>query len=338
MARVSIILPTYNGARYLPEQIRSIQAQTELNWHLLICDDGSSDDTVAVTAALAGGDRRITIMPSSGNLGQQRRLKQLADAADTDLIAVSDQDDVWSPDKLALLLDRLGSADLCFGASWLIDGEGRELGRDIAHSLRPPIIAGERLTLLTRPLVSAHAMIARRALFNNVVFARATPFDWLMSVEAAWSGGMVYVPEACTRHRLHGGNQSNASFADTVSPQRFVSRSAVRTLPQMVRRGRFHLLAMLEHLAHADTVAPDRRDRARLARAACAGAWYPVWASGYRANRTLPDRLEELLRPIAGSDDDWTYFRLHLEALCAPLYAPQRLFARKRRLSIEWPS
>jgi hypothetical protein len=48
--------------------------------------------------------------------------------------------------------------------------------------------------------------------------------------------------------------------------------------------------------------------------------------------------VEELLRPVAGSDNDWTYFRLHLEALCAPLYAPQRLLARKRRLRIEWPS
>ena len=46
-----------------------------------------------------------------------------------------------------------------------------------------------------------------------------------------------------------------------------------------------------QSLAHADTVAPDRRNRARAARAACAGAWYPVWASGYRANRTLPDRV-----------------------------------------------
>lgn len=338
MPIVSIILPTYNGAQYLEEQIRSIQDQSVTDWQMLICDDGSTDDTVAVTRALAQGDPRIRIFPSTGNMGQQLRLKQLADAADADLIAVADQDDVWASDKLALLLDGMGDADLCFGTSWLIDGDGREFGRDLASSLRPRLMPGERLSLLARPLVSAHAMIARKKLFGAAVFSRAAPFDWLMSIEAAWSGGFVHVPAAQTRHRLHGGNQSNASFAQEQERPRLISRSALRTLPWMVVRMRYHLLGKLEHLSFAETVPADRRARARKAWVECYNTWYAPWSIGRRLTGALPGNLEALLRPLAGSDEDWQYFKLHLDILCPPLYAPSRLMARKRRLEVEWPA
>ncbi len=338
MAIVTIILPTYNGARYLAEQIRSIQAQTMSDWRMLICDDGSTDDTVAVTADLVRDDPRIEVIPTIGNLGQQRRLKQLADAATTDLIAVSDQDDVWACDKLALLLDALGTADLCFGASWLMDGDGHPFGRDLASSLRPSLIPGERLALLARPLVSAHAMIARKRLYNPMVFSRAAPFDWLMSLEAAWSNGFVYVPAAHTHHRLHGANQSNGSFARAEPRPRLFSRAALRTLPWMVVRMRLHLMGKLEHLSFADTIPDDRRARARQAWRECYEIWHAPWKLTHELTNALPHKLEDLLRPLAASDEDWHYLKLHLDILCPPLYSPTRLGARRRRLAMEWPA
>jgi hypothetical protein len=337
MPTVSVILPTYNGSAYLGEQIRSIQNQSFTDWHMLICDDGSTDDTVAVTRVLAQGDPRITILPSSGNLGQRRRLKQLADATETDLIAVADQDDIWASDKLALLLDGLGDADLCFGTSWLIDGEGREFGRDIASSLPPPYQPGERLTVITRPLVSAHAMIARRKLFGAAIFARNEPFDWLMSLEAAWGGGLVFIPAAQTRHRLHGGNQSNMFFADEPKRPRLISRSSLLMMAKTVRREQFRIMAMLEHLSFADSVAADRRQCARSAWEACHNAWYPPWGQE-RDSRTLSAKLEALLRPLAGSDADWNFFKLHIDMVFLPLYSPKRMIARKRRLELIWSS
>lgn len=337
MARISIILPTYNGAAYLVEQVSSIQQQSLRDWRMLVCDDGSSDDTVAVTAALAAGDPRIAVVPARGNIGQRRRLQQLAQAADTELIAVADQDDIWAPDKLELLLDALGDADLCFGASWLIDGEGHAFGRDIASSLRPAHMPGERLTLLARPLVSAHATLARRALFGAATFARIEPFDWLMSVEAAWGKGFHFVPAAHTQHRLHGGNQNNGFLAATPARPRLVSRSAWRTVAQVVRKQRFHLMAMLEHLSFADTLPAERRATARAAWQACHDGWYAPHAGTRRASARVRQELEALLHPIAGSTADWHYFARYLDHLCLPFHAPARFAARRARLALEWP-
>ena len=182
MSRISILLPTYNGAQFLQEQICSITGQSFKDWELLICDDGSADDTTLITTRFAARDDRIVIIPSEGNMGQRRRLQQLAHVAQTDLIAISDQDDIWGPDKLEKLIDGLGDADLCFGSSWLIDGNGVEFGRELSASLPPPYRAGDRLTWIFRPLVSAHAMLVRRSLFGGSAFTRALEFDWLISL------------------------------------------------------------------------------------------------------------------------------------------------------------
>lgn len=338
MSTVSIILPTYNGARFLEEQIRSIQHQSFTDWCMLVCDDGSADDSVAVVERIAREDSRITLLPTTGNQGQRRRLKQLADATTTEFIAVSDQDDVWASDKLALLFDAMGSSDMCFGSSWLIDAEGKEYGRYLADSLLPPYQDGERLTLMMRSFVSAHAMVARRQLFNELVFSRVKPFDWLMSLEAAWGKGITYVPQAVTRHRMHGGNQANGMFSEAPNRPRVLSRAAFRTLPRRVERGRIHLVAMLEHMSFAQNVSADWRRRAATAREACEDAWYSFVPGAYRASRTLPQRLETLLRPIAGHEKDWQYFGLLLDSLCMPVYAPARLGVRRRRLAFEWDS
>ncbi|WP_375271280.1 glycosyltransferase [Sphingomonas sp.] len=337
MTALTIILPTYNGASYLAEQVRSIQAQRFTDWRMLICDDGSSDDTVAVTAALAAGEPRIAVLPGGGNIGQRRRLRELAEAADTDLIAVADQDDVWEHDKLALLMDEMGDADLCFGSSWLIDGDGQPFGRDIAGSLQPAYIPDERLTVLIRPLVSAHAMIARRKLFNAPALARIIPFDWLMSIEAAWGEGLRYVPSARTNHRLHGANQHNGFLLQTPDKPRLVSGSALRMLPHVVGKNRMHLMGMLEHLAFADTLSKERQALAREAWGVCRDYWYTS-SLAWRGTDTARTKLEVLLRPMAGSENDWRYFALHLDALCLPFHAPARMAARRARLALEWPA
>jgi len=337
MPSLSVILPIYNGAKFLDQQIQSIQAQSLTDWCMLVCDDGSTDNSMAVVERLASNDKRIHVIPTTGNQGQRRRLKQLADATRTELIAIADQDDIWAPDKLALLTEAIGDADMCFGPSWLIDEKGQEYGRFLADSLMPAYADGERLTLMMRSFVSAHAMVARRGLFNEMVFGRAKPFDWLMSLEAAWGNGIVYVPQAVTRHRMHGGNQANGMFAQTPNRPRVLSRAAFRTLPRRVERGRMHLMAMLEHMSFAENVSADWRQRCAVARQICEDGWYSFVPGAYRAaNRSLLDQLDAQLRPIAGHDRDWRYFHSLLETLCTPTYSPARLGARRRRIEFEW--
>ena len=336
MPSVTILLPTYNGAAYLEEQVRSICDQTVADWRLLACDDGSTDATVSVLETMARQDDRIALLPATGNIGQRRRLLQLKDAADTELIAIADQDDVWRPDKLELLLGAMGDADLCFGSSWLIDGEGRAFGRTLTDSLPPPYRAGDRLVYLFRPLVSAHALVARRKLFNEAAFCRWMPFDWLMSLEAAFGAGIAHAPAARTLHRLHGGNQANGGFVDVPRAPPLISRFALRILARNVERSRVQFLALLEHVGFAESLSADTRQRARQAHAACHWAWFPDQLLEADVRRMLPGRIEHLLRPLAGSDDDWRYFALRFDQLCLPLWSPARFRAHRRRRIIDW--
>lgn len=100
-----ILMSTYNGEKFLAEQIDSIISQTFKNWSLLIRDDGSSDSTVSIITSYCKSDQRIIFLEDTlGNLKVQKSFSALMQQAvkrDEAFIFFSDQDDVWLPNKLA---------------------------------------------------------------------------------------------------------------------------------------------------------------------------------------------------------------------------------------------
>lgn len=99
---VSVAMGAYNGARFLEPQLASLAAQTRLPLELVVCDDGSTDDTVAVLerfAATAPFDVRV--VRNETNLGFGANFMKAARLCRGELIAWCDQDDVWAPEKLA---------------------------------------------------------------------------------------------------------------------------------------------------------------------------------------------------------------------------------------------
>ena len=105
MTRITVLLATYNGRRWLPEQLASILDQQDVAVRVIALDDGSSDGTVEWLAERASDDSRITVLPSEAPSGSAStnfyRLIARADIANADLIAFADQDDIWMPGKLA---------------------------------------------------------------------------------------------------------------------------------------------------------------------------------------------------------------------------------------------
>lgn len=100
---VCILLSTYNGEKYLAEQLQSIDKQTHKNWRLIISDDGSSDSTLAIAKQfqLKWGNDRLEIRQGPKQGFCQNFLSMACDAAiRADLYAFCDQDDVWMIDKL----------------------------------------------------------------------------------------------------------------------------------------------------------------------------------------------------------------------------------------------
>src|SRR5699024_1659092 len=99
-------MATYNGGRYLRNQLLSLQQQTHDNWRLLIRDDGSSDSTLQIIDEFAAQDARIqrVDVDNPQNLGAARSFMALTAWADADHVMFCDQDDIWFEKKLEILL------------------------------------------------------------------------------------------------------------------------------------------------------------------------------------------------------------------------------------------
>jgi glycosyltransferase involved in cell wall biosynthesis len=100
----SVAMCTYNGARYLPEQLQSLVAQTRAPDELVICDDGSSDETRHILEHFAAGAPfPVRLHFNKTNLGSNKNFEQAISLCVGDVIALCDQDDIWHTEKLALM-------------------------------------------------------------------------------------------------------------------------------------------------------------------------------------------------------------------------------------------
>ncbi len=106
--QVAILMATYNGGKYLREQIDSILNQSFTDWHLYIHDDGSMDDTV--TIALSYQERmpdKINVLTYPSQGGARNNFFSLIESVEADYYAFCDQDDIWHKDKIQFCLDAI---------------------------------------------------------------------------------------------------------------------------------------------------------------------------------------------------------------------------------------
>lgn len=112
--RVLVLLAAYNGADWLAEQINSVLQQTNIDVHILVSDDGSSDSSLNLLRSFEANDSRLRLFSSSvssGSAGNNfRHLIIKCDSSGFDYVAFCDQDDVWCPDKLERAVEKLKSS------------------------------------------------------------------------------------------------------------------------------------------------------------------------------------------------------------------------------------
>lgn len=104
---LAILMATYNGEKYLQEQIDSIKAQTYSRWKLYIRDDGSTDATLAIIERNVAEDARIVSVSGGEHKGAKHNFLELLRLVEADYYMFSDQDDVWLPHKIAHTLECL---------------------------------------------------------------------------------------------------------------------------------------------------------------------------------------------------------------------------------------
>ncbi len=207
--RVSVALCTYNGARFLPEQLDSLLAQDERDLELVAADDASTDGSWELLQAYAPRFARSRLIRNERTLGVRANFGQVLRACRGEWIAPCDQDDRWLPSKLSRLLAVAQPGDgLVYCDSALVDARGQALGRRVSQRYRMVDGSEPRMFALSN-CVSGHAMLLHRSLL-----ARALPIpegaahDWWLAFVAASTSRLRHVDEALIEFRQHQDNAS----------------------------------------------------------------------------------------------------------------------------------
>jgi glycosyltransferase involved in cell wall biosynthesis len=206
MSTVSVVLCTYNGSLYVKEQILSILSQSYPVHELLVFDDGSTDDTVAIIEEIATGNPVIRIFKNGKNIGFNRNFEQALLAASGDVIAPADQDDIWLADKIKRMMEVWrAECPLIYCHSLAFRGDVP------AHPVVNPVFryykGKDPRKIFMRNLVSGHALMIRRSFLPLVLsFKEGVTYDWWMAIVASYNGGVQYLEEALVLHRIHDNN------------------------------------------------------------------------------------------------------------------------------------
>jgi hypothetical protein len=221
---ISVAMCTYNGARYLPEQLESIAGQTRPPDELVVCDDGSADATLEVLRAFAASAPfRVRVEANARNLGSTQNFAKAVGLCAGGVIALSDQDDVWAPEKLertAEVFERRPGVGLVFSDAELVDEDLRPLGHRLwerigfDHEKRRLVSGGRALDVLLPGWTVTGATMAFRAAFRPLVLE--IPGDlamihdgWIAAVVAAVSD-VACIDAPLILYRQHPGQQVGA--------------------------------------------------------------------------------------------------------------------------------
>ncbi len=203
---ISVVLGTYNGETYLPEQLDSILAQSYPTLEVIAVDDGSSDRTVDILREYAVRDARIRVFINEQNLGFVHNFEKGCSLATGKWIALCDQDDYWMPDKIEKMAEAIGGYPMIYCDSILCDDQLRDLGKkisDMAHF--QSFDDCRQLCVFSR--MYGHATLITRSLFEKArPFLKEIPHDGWLAYHATLYGGVRYLPDVLVKYRQHAGN------------------------------------------------------------------------------------------------------------------------------------
>ncbi|HSW14655.1 MAG TPA: glycosyltransferase family 2 protein [Solimonas sp.] len=202
-ALASIALCTYNGGRFLRAQLDSLLGQDYPSLEIVAVDDGSTDGSWEILEEYARRDARLRIHRNPDNLGFIGNFERAMSLCRGEYIALSDQDDIWDPRKLSILVARIGSHSAIYSDAELIDEHGHALG--MRSSSRMYMYRGaDPAAFVFFNCVSGHAMMIRRELLAAALpFPRIRFHDWWLAFVAASFGGVEYVDQPLVQFRQH---------------------------------------------------------------------------------------------------------------------------------------
>lgn len=244
--KVAILLATYNGERYIAEQLESIVEQTYQNWHLFVSDDGSSDGTLRVIEDFRFQyPDRVTIISRGHRMGGAKEnffhLMRIVPRT-FKAYCFCDQDDNWLPEKIEKTLRALKTIDfesedcpcLAFCDARVVDADLCLLDRSFVSftDVNPNATSLPEL-LVQNPISGAEVMVNNRALELASRPSNLEGIDmhdqWLGLVVSAF-GRITFVDEALFEYRQHGDNEVGAKKMglDSIMSKARIAKSSLR--------------------------------------------------------------------------------------------------------------
>lgn len=200
MPRVDIIMPVYNGERFLREAIDSVIKQTFPCWRLWVIDDASIDASMAIAGAYQ--DPRIVILRNTDRLGVTATRNRGLEFAVCPYTAILDCDDVWLPEKLALQV-RFLEENLHIGVvgsrAEFIDEEGHKLGESKKQHAK---INLNPFLLFANCVIHSSVML-RRELFALEGYRRPSAEDYDLWVRCSAKTQIWNLPQILVKYRMH---------------------------------------------------------------------------------------------------------------------------------------
>jgi len=295
--RLSIAMCTFNGARYLSKQLASIATQTRPPDELIVCDDCSEDETVHIveqfgrTAAFP-----VRVQVNRATLGSTKNFEQAIKLCEGELVALSDQDDVWQPEKLRRLENALSDSlvGLAFTNGELVDDSLKAIGKTVWQTLRfgekeQDLFRRERgFEVLLDHNVATGAAMAFSAEFKDLILPIPDSLshdgvpvlhDWWSALLIAAVSNLSFIDEPLFKYRQHAQQQLGVRPINNpaAQPGMFDSRLASfqtelsylsAILERLAERPDFPAGAgvtdrLQSHIAHLETRASLPRGRAR---------------------------------------------------------------------------
>ncbi len=203
---ISVCMATYNGEAFIEAQLRSILASPRID-EVVVSDDDSSDATLARIAALGDARVRVVAGPRAGLI---RNFENALSQARGEVIFLSDQDDVWQPQKVEVVLEALIDADLVVTDCRVVDGDLHVVAPSFfrVHGSRP----GFARNLLRNGYLGCCMAFRRSVLERALPFPPALPMhDWWIGLVAERSVRVRFLDTPLTLYRRHDANASSAS-------------------------------------------------------------------------------------------------------------------------------
>jgi glycosyltransferase involved in cell wall biosynthesis len=250
--RISVAMCTFNGGRYLDEQLGSIAEQTQLPSELVVCDDSSTDDTIAILKRFkANAPFPVTIVENAVRMGSTRNFDQAIGGSRGEFIALCDQDDRWLPYKLQRLSECLVENPFMggvFSDAELIDGDGRRVSETLfgRHKFT---LAKQRsfVSCPTATLLKHDVVTGATLMFRSNIRRYCSPISttWVHDGWLAWMlalhSRLALIAEPLIEYRIHAGQQlgvgsSNAAQRESGETRRQFYARVARQFEDLLNR------------------------------------------------------------------------------------------------------